>query len=96
VYHPLTYPAPTGTETMRAEALAEVTGALDAANVTTTTLLVGPDDRIMVVVDTAMDYLAALVALELTELGNRPDGSAFARGFWRGLKLVIGFAGGTR
>jgi hypothetical protein len=87
MFHPTLIINPTGTRPFRADIVAEVTTALDAAGVSASTLLIGPD-RVLVTVDSGAELLATLLILDLEPIDSAgPD--RYAKGIWRGIRVVV-------
>jgi len=88
MFHPTLFADPTGTQAHRAATLAELTTQLDTAGVTASSLLIAPDDWILLTVDTGPAFLASLLALDLEPVDSAgPD--RYAKGVWRGMRLVV-------
>jgi hypothetical protein len=87
VFHPTTFPDPTGEQATRAATLAEITTTLDAAGVSASSLLIAPDDRVLLVLDTPADFLATVLVLGLDPIDSA-TGTRYAKGLWRGIRVV--------
>ncbi len=87
MFHPAAFADPAGTQAGRAATLADVTSRLDTAGVTASCLLIAPDNRVLITVDTGADLLATLLALGLEPVDSAgPD--RYAKGVWRGIRVV--------